>query len=222
MLKDKIKQEQDKLSKMNTKAKVSYIWDYYKVPIIVIIAVTAIIISLVSTIYTNSQKETILEAAVFDNIGNGDMDDKLLEGFREYAKLESKNQIVNLDSTYVIDDSGQGNPQQVMMSRQKFMAVTAAGEIDLTISKESVVKEYANLGAYEDLKNLLPEDMWQQIEDKAVYMENNNGEEVLVGIRLTDTKAASYFTLEDPIACIVVSSKRQDNAVLFIQYLLSL
>lgn len=241
-LKGRFHEEVRKLKELKGKARLQYIWDYYK-PLMAIILAIALIITLIVQMVHNSKIDTILNIAVVNGVGfEDDSQEPLVSGFAEYAGI-------TLDEwTQVsVDSSMSMTPGQMdtytMSSMTKIMAMAGARSLDVMLMPEDVFEYYAKRGMFERMDVVLPEDVYKANEDKmclsAVYTDEEQsenmdemregvdseaepqGEQLPFGVRLDNTgDLAGLCHYKPVVAAVVASAGNWDNSVKFVQYLL--
>lgn len=164
------------------------------------------------------KKERVLYVAMLDAVIPDAEKDALQEGYGEYVSFDEETQEMIFDNTIMISSAGDAS------SAQKFTAHALAGEIDLIIARESVLKQYA--GAYlRPLSEQLPADLYEALSARFCYArprdtEGNWGEEEPYGIIITDLVEGSPIYNEPLALAICGNSKREKNAEEFVRYLL--
>ena len=96
--KEKMQLEKEKLSKMNFKEKLAYIWEYYKAVIFGIIAVIFIIGTIVN-IHENAKYYDLVSIAVVDYAGLQDVS-PIEEDLKEALGTGDKYEKVSIDTSY--------------------------------------------------------------------------------------------------------------------------
>jgi len=192
-LKDKLNAERDKLRKMTFKGKLEYIWDYYKIPIICIIAGLILIVSLINTLYINPPPGNALMIAWSAGIATDEQLDKLKETLDERIVDEGANKVVTI-SLFIASEL---NPSFSMANAQRMLAMLAAGEIDLFITDLPLLKEYSNQEIIQPLDIVLDAlkarnpAVYDRIEEKIVYAsyrtEDGSTAERKMGINIGDS-----------------------------------
>lgn len=143
---DEIKAQRKKLAGKTPKEKLLYFWEYYRIPALVIILVIAFAGNLIYTIAT--AKDSVL-SALFIN-GYSEMDtEAFMNGFNEYAGIDTKEYTTSLEMNFTIQEEAMD--QYTMANVQKLMALVAAKEIDV-------------YGGYQDLYQLCGSGIFLQSE----------------------------------------------------------
>ena len=131
--KEKMQLEKEKLSKMNFKEKLAYIWAYYKAVIFGIIAVIAII-GTIANIHENAKYYDLVSIAVVDYAGLQDVS-PIEEDIKEALGTGDKYEKVSIDTSYSFGEDLSGADYNTLM---KFTAVIAAQSMDVLICSQAV------------------------------------------------------------------------------------
>ncbi|MDD3279426.1 MAG: hypothetical protein PHG16_11195 [Lachnospiraceae bacterium] len=148
--------EKEKLSSMNWKGKVGYLWTYYKYVLVIAIGVI-IAITIIAQTVENAKYKDILSVAVnqpgvtFDN-------DVFTETVNQAIGTGEKYDRVSVDSSYSMADAESADYNMVM----KFTTVVAAQSIDVFFTNEDIYSHYNDQGMFKDLSEILtPEECAQ-------------------------------------------------------------
>lgn len=171
---------------------------YYKIPVILILAVAAIAISVGHSIASN---KTMAFHAYFINADNTRSDETLSQEFADFLQINTSKEQVSVDSSLMID----GNSQVSISSIEKFASEINSNFIDSCIMPEELFLTYAKEGAYGDLRDYISDTDLQKYKkaDQLVYQDK-----IPVGIR---TEALSRIQGSDLY-------KKSDKAVIGIIY----
>jgi hypothetical protein len=149
---DKLNAERVKLKEMNFREKREYIWEYYKIHIIMGAVLVFVIGSLINSWFINPPKEEYL--------GLG-----WVSGFEEYQRVDDFSGV--LSAALVEDIERQtipvttffsmGDPQADMAMGQRFAAMMAAGQLDVLFLDGETVKGMARNGMILPVEDMLAE-----------------------------------------------------------------
>ena len=115
--KEKMQLEKEKLSKMNFKEKMAYIWEYYKAVIFGIIAVIFIIGTIVN-IHENAKYYDLVSIAVVDYAGLQDVS-PIEEDIKEALGTGDKYEKVSIDTSYSFGEDLSGADYNTLMAAAK-------------------------------------------------------------------------------------------------------
>lgn len=208
----------DKIKHMSKKEKMEYIWDYYKIHILVGVF---IIIAVSWTIYTNVNKtEYVFNCTVLGDSINvskkADFEDKLTKIVLE-EPVEKKQAYMDF-----IEVKSSSNDEISIdpYAMQKLSARVAAGDIDILIVDEKNFQRFAMQGMFERLDSSSNLDL----SDKNAIKIEKGSEDVksgIYGVRVKDNaslKDMGYST-EDKIVGIVTTSKNKDKGADVLKWL---
>ena len=195
---DEFKNDREKLKGKSFGQKIQYFFMYYKIPVILILAVAAIAISVGHSIASN---KTMAFHAYFINADNTRSDETLSQEFADFLQINTSKEQVSVDSSLMID----GNSQVSISSIEKFASEINSNFIDSCIMPEELFLTYAKEGAYGDLRDYISDTDLQKYKkaDQLVYQDK-----IPVGIR---TEALSRIQGSDLY-------KKSDKAVIGIIY----
>ena len=247
-LKDEIKTERKAYFKTATpKQKFLYLWEYYKVPAII---VTAIVIFSISFIYHKVTEPENLVNGMFLNIYSELSDTStvgLKQDFLESQDLDPAKYDVSFnDSMNLV-----GNDTTDYDTRQAIWVQCGAGAIDFMVSPLNYITNYAYNDFYIDLRTVLSK---EQIEKYGPYFLYVDGEVIKeinelskdpdnnIKIQLPDAshpeemedpipvlidmaeceklKDIYSFTIETPVFGILVNAKNVDMSIKVLDYLM--
>lgn len=241
-LKGRFHEEIRKLKVLKGKAKLQYIWDYYK-PLMAIILGIVLVITIIAQMVHNSKIDTVLSVAILNGAGfDEESQEPLINGFAEYAGITLDEWTeISIDSSMTMDP-GQMDTY-TMSSMTKIMAMSGSGSLDVMLMPESVFEYYAKRGMFENLEDVLPADVMEEHKDSlrmaAQYTEEEQsenmnemrdgleseaepaGEKMPYGIEVDRSAELQDLCPYEPvIAAVSVSSRNRNNAINFVQYLL--
>ncbi|MBQ9606162.1 MAG: hypothetical protein IJV16_03175, partial [Lachnospiraceae bacterium] len=84
MINEEIREQTDKLKEMNAKQRMQYIWDYYKIPIIIAVILIYAITAFIHNRLT--YRPTVFNLIMIDSNVTELINESLLDDFAEYNK----------------------------------------------------------------------------------------------------------------------------------------
>jgi ABC-type glycerol-3-phosphate transport system substrate-binding protein len=201
-------------SKMTKRKKLSYIWHYYKMHIIitlfVLLAVTSVIVGKLN------EKVNILNVTVLGSGVNLENFNKLSEkAYEQLVEDKKENEMLMTFENITGVTSAMGN--------QKLTVQIAAGELDVLILSKTGFTQLASSSAFIDLKELtgLSSDTSKELNYVLYKAENVDTNEKAYGIALNNFDVLKELDLadEEPVLAILANSKNQETAVKFIEWL---
>ena len=178
------------LRPMSFRQKLAYLFTYYKSWILIAILIIAAV-GFTADVIIQRQQETLLQG-FFTNDDYGLFDArKIQKDFSQRISL-GKNQNIILDDDFYIDVEG-GARNYSAASNGKIIAYMSVGELDFIVTCKEIYEHYSGNVPMLDLRELLPEDLFQELEHCMVYGRNydaqgNLQENCPVAIDLRDSR----------------------------------
>lgn len=174
------------------KEKAEYIWDYYKIPIIVILVLIYLIINIVHSQLT--AKDYVLQGLFLNTLTEAEAVQELEDGFLEAYPIDQDKEDVFLDtSIYYLPDSDQASLDTSYQAIQVLSVRVAAGEIDSMAAETEILTDFAYDGYFSDLSEVLSDEQYRKYEPYFLYYDKAVMEE------LSDVD----YTLEEADAVIL-------------------
>ncbi len=199
------------------KAKWDHFKAYYLLKTFIWVCVIAFVGYMVYEMFA-PEPERLIYVAVLDTVLMNDVMEELQTGFEEHMGMDEKKQDTYFDNTMNVSNTRDA------ASAQMFTVHAYVGDIDVLIAPESVINQYA--GTYiRNLSMQLPEDLYEEVTDRLCYVSANGQEgnpefSNPFGIYISDLVEPSPYCNEEIVLAISGNSKRGENAVEFIRYLL--
>ncbi len=156
-LRDDLKKEKKKLSRLSFGEKLQYIFDYYKFWILGVVVLVGLVWSVGSTILHN--KPTGFYAMLLNAGGqdlSGEADEAAGEAFAEAAGLDDTKQKILVDTSATFNPNDQS--QFSMAQNAKIAALYQSHEIDVMVADPGVFTYYALNGSFVDLRDVLDDE----------------------------------------------------------------
>lgn len=144
---------QDKnLKTLKGKAKLQYIWDYYKLPLVIVAILLYVIFYILYNHFT--EKERVLYTALV-NVNAGETLIKgLHDDFLDYLNLNpSQNQLELYTGLYLTDDDQNAYYQYTYASRIKILAMIDGELLDVVLMNREAFDAFSQNGYLYDLIN---------------------------------------------------------------------
>lgn len=151
---------------LSKKAKVQYIWDYYKFHILVAICAVAFVVSLIYHYAT--YKESVLNIIMVNVCDPYRAEMPGLDDFFEEAGLDTSTEEINVDTsnTYNLEDDAFSTNYY---SDQTLTLKLSVGGTDIFFAPEQVFSTYGSAGCLMDLSTVLTEEEMEQYADLFLY-----------------------------------------------------
>ncbi|MDO4620198.1 MAG: hypothetical protein Q4B09_06195 [Lachnospiraceae bacterium] len=177
------KSPKEHLKELHGKAKLLYIWQYYKLPIVIVCAAVYFICSFIYGQVT--RKERVLYAAVSNIELSPDSVETLTTQFLDACSLDAKKEEVSLSQGLYLSDSETADAQFTAASRMKLLASIEAKQLDVIICTQEVLDEF-------DENEWLSESC--DLSDSAWYKGTGYTEPVFLGIIVNSPRAETAKT----------------------------
>lgn len=152
---EEIREERRKaLSTMNTKEKIAYLWDYYKVHVLVAAAVIALASTFIYQYVNNKDYgfyATLVNATITDQ--NHDLAEEWMAQFQEYAAIDPEEYLVYIDTSVVL--SQDMSSQYSISNEEKMFAMAQVGAINSIIAETETFERYAQFEYFYNLESIL-------------------------------------------------------------------
>lgn len=211
--------EREKLREMNFQGKAAYIWEYYKIHIIVLVAVLALITYFIYGLL-HPAASTQFYAAFVNNPINENVLEEYKTDFSGRLELNPKKEAVLFNTNFVFGEDDQN--QYSMAMREALITYVSAKEIDVIIAPESQFYAYSYNGFFSKLSDQLPTDIYSSLTDQFFMSDTTDETEKNVyGIYLTDTSLFKENSAgsEPYVLGIAGNSRHKENAIEFIRFL---
>lgn len=203
---------------LSGKAKVGYIWDYYKWHIIIVIAVAAFLLSIIYHYAT--YREPLLNVIMINCNDSMTADDGGFDEFLTAYGYDSARQPVSLNASLHFSDG------EYSLSYNDYQVLTmliAAGGQDLFFGTGEVYLDYASEGALLDLSEVLSPELLETYADNLLYVTDaESGISYPCAVALTDNawlKKNNYY--DTCYFGIFYQSQNLDASVQFAEFLLN-
>lgn len=230
----------DCLTTLHGKQKIQYIWDYYKLPIVICLIILYIIGYTVHGHF--SKKETLLYTGLV-NISAGErLTDKLDRGFLNSLDADtSKTDMKLYTGLYLTDNPDDPNHEYTYASRIKIIASIDDEQLDVVFMNKEVFDAFSQNGYLYNMEKLLqdtnPEAMTElkpYLVSNTVILEDNTNDMLLdhslpyhavtdefpMGLLISQKGLLKEAGFEDDVYLgVVKNSPRTDMAIEYIEYL---
>lgn len=149
---------------LSRKAKVQYVWDYYKWPIAAAIAALCFVIYLIYHYAT--YRDPLLNVIMMNCNDSITADSKGFDEFLEACGYDPKEDSVSLTSSLQFSD---GEYSTSYNDTQVLTLMLAAGGQDLFFGTGDEYLDYADQGALMDLSTVLSDELLDRYQDHLIY-----------------------------------------------------
>ena len=229
------------LDHLHGKQKIQYIWDYYKLPIVICLIFLYIISY---TIYGRfSQKETLLYTALVNVSASEPFTDELSYGFLDFLDADSSKKELRLyTGLYLTDTPDDPNHEYTYASRIKTVASIDDEKLDVVLMNKEAFDAFSQNGYLCNIEELLreldPETMAEckpYVAANTVILEDN-ADDIMLDRSLSYQAVTDEFPMGllvsqkgifkragfdgDVYLGVIKNSPRMDMAVEYIKYLI--
>ena len=204
-------------SEMTSAQKRSYFWDYWRIPVLVIVVIAVVLISLIRSMVTS--KETMLSVTVVDPTEDTSFT-SYVEAFADENGIP-RDQLAVGDIVIGTAQTGGGAYSQAGMA---FYVRMQAGSEDIVILPETVFEEFATSGYFLDLTDVVPTEWKDKLvisEQRYDEMNEVQPEPIACGIRMKDIPGipdTAYF--QNAVVTISYNPDHLETAEAFLNSLL--
>lgn len=205
------------------KQKITYFWDYHKWKVLIPFAVLVFAVTFITS-YLEETREPALVIAIVNGRDTAEAETLILEDYAQERGIDTEETPLRIESGFlhpkVMDETASADSAAVA-SIQKYTAMLVNGTVDVTISTSWAVEEYEKADAYCNLEELLPDNLYEELEGELLCYKDQNGKELPVGINLQGLSFLGEFYEEGtPVLTVSAYSTRKEETVAFIEWLL--
>ena len=146
---EEIREQRKKLKGQGFKAHWDYFWEYYKIHTIVALIVIIFIVTFARDMLN---KKPYAVYSMFINAAGLETQDKIQNGYAEYAGIDMNKETILADTTAGFSLSNMDNA--TVATSEKIMAVMAAKELDVIVADTNTFGHYSALETYADLRDI--------------------------------------------------------------------
>lgn len=204
---EKYRQQWETIRGLKGRERLEYLWSYYKAVLVVLLALILVIYT-VSVMIRGSREHTVLSVVVVDAVQtDDDAAETLAEGLLDMLQTGGEADQVEI----VLSVNSLTDEDNIAKLR---VALSTVGEADLVVCGASVCEEYAAMGAFADIRELLGD----SAEQAERYM--TDGQIDLT--KCPDSILQDYVTYEPAYLCVLSHSDRMETAADALRVLLRL
>lgn len=213
-----LRQDRETLKRLEPKARIQFIWDYYRLPII---AAAVSIALLITAVGLNLGRGEVAMYAVFVNTDQTGLepDAALLDAVLEEAGTDMGKKHIDITANLYLGQDGTYDGETIMV----LAALFGISDLDLFAADEAVFRRYADQNAFADLSKLIEPELLGEHERDLYYYDTEDGQRVLGGIVLHPGSVlhrAGYYHA-DVVIGAAINGENLDEAVRFIRALLA-
>lgn len=205
--------EKQKFCTLHGKAKLRYIWDYYKLPI----AILCIILYIIGySIYGHvTRKTTVLSAALVNVSVNDSLSLQLTDDYLTARDLNlKKNKFQLYSGLYLTDDEKNPNHEYTYASRMKILGAIDDQSLDLVLMNKEAFDAFSQNGYLCNMEQLLSKADEKSYQSLSKYLQTNTVilEDNAIDLYLDDSVTYKAKTEEYPMGLDISNSPYIKNA----------
>ena len=239
--KRKASPEMEKLKNLHGLKKVQYIWDYYKLPMVVLCIFLYIIAYFLYRHFAH--KETVLYTALVNVSASESLTAQLSTDFLDYLEKDTSQNTMQLyTGLYLTDDETNPYHEYTYASRMKILAAIDGEQLDVVLMNKEAFDAFSQNGYLCDLLELLSDidtvllNEWKPylvtntiiLEDNSVDLQFDPSipyqavtEEHPVGLDMSQSGLIGEAMFDDTVYLgIIANSPRKETAIDYIKYLM--
>jgi hypothetical protein len=195
------------LKSMSRKEKIEYIWDYYKLHIISVIVVIAVIAS-----FIHGQLTKIDYVVNVTIIGNAINESKKEEAEKKFTSLVIKEGEQRKQALFDVITTDKSELSYEMM--QKFVVRIAAGEIDVVILDKGFFDSFVKQDMFIPLESISQINL-SDIKQSKIEASGSTNNKAVYAISVEGNKEleAMEYDTKNKVLGIIASSKNKDNGI---------
>ena len=201
-------------------SKITFIWDYYKVPILLILSVLAILLTIfISNI---GRKDASMYVVLLNSDSSWrECDNTVFDKVLENSELDLKNKTVDINDKLRIGEENTATAD--VETLQVLTALFTISDLDLYVADKQYFDYFVEDAGYCDLSLLIDKEILEKHHDDLYYVTDSKGNTTLSGIVLHDGSLlheAGYYH-DDVIMGVPANAFNMDVAIDFIKLILS-
>ena len=205
--------EKEKLDSLTPHQRIVYFWDYYKLPIGLLVLASAL---LIYTLSYQSGRGKIDMYAVLVNANEGDS-----SVFTQALEDRNLGSTVSVDASLSYTNAAELVEEDIS-TIEVLYALFSMGDMDLFAANPEVFERYTAQDGFENLELLLSQELQKEHADLLIRYQAETGQEKVGGILLKNGSPlhrAGYY--DGPVAVgIAARCEHLDEALAMIEYLL--
>lgn len=163
-LMDEFREQREAMKKKPFKERFDYFWYYHKGHVIG--GLFALIVGIILIHDAVTSKDTVFYA-VFLNAFSTDQEQEFMDEFANQAQIDLDKHLVYLDTGIRFNLSEYDEVSKASIER--FLAMTTAGEVDVTVAERDLFANYADKGMFLDLRSFLTKEQLDRCRESLFY-----------------------------------------------------
>lgn len=218
-IREEAARERKKLKQMTWRDKLWYIWEYYKLHIAGGLLLVCLLGVVCNSLYHRSFTTRLSFCVINDMAGDTSNFDRMEAGLKQALDCGKKDLIEINTGMYA--SYGDSVSQYGYATMAKITAMVAGKDLDVMIADQATIDHYGEAQAFADLKQLLPQDLYQSVKDDVYSLPGEDGSLRPVALSLEHTAfhQETGVTIKPAYLAVLGNSERTEAAVQMIRYL---
>lgn len=218
-MKKRLQAEKEKIQEMETKQAVEYIWNYYKIPIVGILVFLFLVVYFIHA-FLNRPEDTLLHITFINCYDDVSETSGFYKEFETYAAFQEKGTIT-FDANAFFNLENQKDYSSTYF--QKTVAYLEAGTTDALVCQKANLMGIAKGKRVLNLADDSAKEIYQKYQDRLVYYTTEEGEEIPVGVDISDSPLIENMNSykDGCYLCTSAYTNRVEQVGTFLDYLLS-
>lgn len=156
------------LKPMSWKDRVEYLWTYYKV-VLVFLAVVLAIISMVVNVIKSNQIQTLYSGALINLSVEQEDQDRMVSELSALLDGDGKKRVVTLTDIAYIPGNDPENFEMNDAGAMKLAMLVTTGSLDYILTDDGTYAELIERDSYANLQNILTQEQQIQLQDIMIW-----------------------------------------------------
>jgi hypothetical protein len=219
-LNENFQKEKEKINTLDRNAKMTYLWDYYKIPIVGAVVFVLLIIYFCYVVAVRPG-ETVFYASFVNSYADIEEGSDFYNAYVEYAGIDTKEYTVKLEVGSYFDLSSGGSNN---VYYQKTVAIVESGMADVIVCDYDNYYNLAASGRFLSLEDESVADIYNAYSERILSVKHaETGEEAKVAVDVSDSKWFKELNTYENGAVVLVSpnAPHKEKIKGFIDFLLT-
>ena len=218
---ERINKDLETLNKLpDRRSKIQFVWDYYKIPIIVLLSVLSLF--LIIKISNIGRKDASMYVVLLNNDSSlVECDSGVFDEVLKNSSIDLKGKTVDVNDKLML--GFEDNEKADIETLQILTALFTISDLDLYVADQKYFDYFAEDGGYCDLSKLIDKQLLDKVSSDLYYLEDSNGYKYVAGIVLHKGSILheAHYYHDDVIMGVTANANNMDVAIEFIKLMLS-
>ena len=216
MTRKEYRDELKKLKKMNQKDKCWYIWEYYKIPVLIFAVVLFLLFQAGGALY-RSGEDCMLYCVFLELPSATEQKTKQLQDDFYETMNFSDRETVTFDTSLSLSDPAYRDASVIILQ-----SLLGTGTADVVVTTPELLNDYCGQDAFLNLSKVLPAELFTDFSSDLIYAENSSGQSIPAGIRLKESILPSVYGVdEDAVLAVCTLENHPEVIIDFLYFIFS-